>query len=114
MLGTVNSNPFGWFFCWLWLVSLHECADKYSDEYLRGFLTDVKVLSLCHSFPFGMLSCFVFSELPAFISSIQGVAGPLLGFLLPVPWPENSLTDGAVIPLHLICFVFKGLLSFVF
>lgn len=83
MLGGVTSNPLGWFFPWLWVVSLHECADKCSDEYLRGFFIAVKVLSLCYSPAFGMLSyevsCFGFTELPVFISSIQGICWTLLG-----------------------------------
>ena len=80
-----------------------------THEYLRGFFTDVKVLSLCCSLPFGMLSCelscFGFSVLPVFISSIRGVcwalpdSSSLCHGLKTVSWTEQSYHSP-----HLFCF----------
>lgn len=118
MLSTVTSNPFGWFFPWPWVVSLHECADKYSAK-LFG-----RILCRSQSFVPVLLSPLWYtvlrtltallslhSQLPS--SQLRESVGLHLGSpslchsLKTLSWLQQSYH----LP-HLLS-VFKGLLSFV-
>ena len=117
VLGFVPTNPFGWFFLWLQMVSLHAYTDQYSAEYLRG--------TLCRSFKFYLCSCLPSGTLPlnssclgfslrrlACIPQLEETPGFCLDSHTP---PHSPLTfsrqqTGIVVKLTLFAFCLSGVI----